>query len=424
MMKRTATQFAAQFVCAVLPLCASGQLFAQSETAPSLLQNLNPSGSVRAAYFSASRKLDEKHDLGAGAVWLKFAPTLLDKKLTLVVDGWLRNDESFDHKSTGKLREGHLDFSAGSTDFRIGKQIIVWGRADELNPTDNLNPRDYTLLTPETNDQRFGVAAAKAAYHYQDWALTGIWLPRFSANIFPTTATPGVYYTRPTPHGNQGAIKLERSGGAVDWSVSYFSGLDLNPDSKIGGLSASGLNLILENKRIHVVGFDAATVVGRYGLRTEAAYTWTSYVGDPQVKKPFLYAVVGADRTFFTNLNINAQYFFRRVAGYQDPRNITDPILRPTVILAAGIANQLDRFQHGMSIRIANKWLNDTLEGEIAGVLSFTRHDYTIKPKLIYAFNDQVKGTLGLDVFRGDSETYYGRLRKNSSLYAEIKYSF
>ncbi|MGC2048134.1 MAG: hypothetical protein WA635_05945, partial [Gallionella sp.] len=139
----------------------------------SALQKPELNGSVRVGYFSSSRKLDEQTDLATGSVWLS-ADQNFGEDTSLFAQGWIRNDESF--KASGasnKLLEAYLNFSSENTDYRIGKQIIVWGRADRLNPTDNLTPRDFTLLTPEDDDQRAGTLAAKMTYHSQANSLTG-----------------------------------------------------------------------------------------------------------------------------------------------------------------------------------------------------------------------------------------------------------
>jgi hypothetical protein len=99
-------------------------------------------------------------------------------------------------------------------------------------------------------------------------------------------------------------------------------------------------------------------------------------------------------------------------------------MLRNIATQGAISANQQDEFQHGVSMRLSNKWLNETLEGEIAALYSLTHNDYALKPKLVYAFNDQMKGSLGMDIYRGSDNTFFGRLRENSTLYAEMKYSF
>jgi hypothetical protein len=392
----------------------------------SLLHKPDLSGSVRAGYFSSSRKLDGTNNLVTGSVWLN-ATQHFGEDASLVAQGWVRNDESFRASgSSAKLQEGYLTFSTGNVDYQIGKQIIVWGRADRLNPTDNLTPRNFTLLTPEDDDQKMGTLAAKMTYHSQGNSLTGIWLPDFNPNVIPVAATPGIFFTEQIPHANQFALKFDRSGSDVDWSASYFSGLDLNPDIAIGATTPSGLNLIFEHNRIRVLGMDAATVIGRYGLRAEAAYTWTENTGpnDFVVKKPFLYLVMGGDRTFLDYINVNIQYYSRHVTNYSDPQSIADPIQRAVAIQGAVLSNQIDRSQHGVSIRVSDKWFNETLEGEIAAVAPFGRSNYFIRPKLAYAFNDNFKGTFGLDIFRGENNTFFGQLRNSSLLFSEIKYSF
>ena len=78
---------------------------------------------------------------------------------------------------------------------------------------------------------------------------------------------------------------------------------------------------------------------GRFGLRAEAAYTWTEDATglDPFVKNPFFYGVAGADRTFLEYLNINLQYFVRQVSNYSDPNAIADPIARTVALQQAVI---------------------------------------------------------------------------------------
>lgn len=391
-----------------------------------VIQTLGLSGSVRAGYWSSSMNLDGKKDIPFGALWLKAQPTLSDSS-GLVLEGWLMNaDATRGDGHQSKLREGYLNLSSDNVDLRVGKQIIVWGKADKINPTDNLSPRDYTLLAPEDDDQRLGAYAAKATYNFNDWSLTGVWLPEFRPNVLPTPHVSGVSFSEKIPQGRGGGIKVEQSGNAIDWSASYYNGFDLNPDLSVGSVSANGLNLSLDHHRVSVFGADAATVVGRYALRAEAAYTYTEDSDglNPFVKNPHLHLVAGGDRTFLEYLNINLQYYVRYVSHYQDPTAVSDPALRTVAIQEAVLSNQFDRFQHGMSFRVSNKWMNETLEGEIAGITSFTRRDFVLKPKLIYSINDSWKGSLGANLFRGEDNSFYGRLKDNSSVFMEAKYSF
>lgn len=405
---------------------AENGLASVSDDAPSTLSALNLNGSLRSSYWNVSNNPNGHKDIGIAELWLKAAPRLGDNA-TLLLEGWRRTPKADRFTATqGLLREGYVDFSSGAANFRIGKQIIVWGRADQINPTDNLSPRNYTLFTAENDDQRQGASAVKGTYNFTGVAATGIWLPHFRPNRVPILPAPGTTFSENIPGGDQFALKLEQSGRAVDWSLSYFRGFDLNPDIAIQSTLPGTLNLSLQHHRIRVLGADAATVMGRYGLRTEVAYTWTENAAgiNPFVKKPFFYGVVGADRTFFEYLNINVQYFARQINSFSDPNTITDPLTRGVAIQQSIISHQHDKFQQGMSLRIGNKWLNETLEAEFAAVYSFTRRDYLLRPKLGYAFDDHWKGTLGANLYRGDPNTFFGMLRYLSTVFGELRYSF
>lgn len=391
----------------------------------SLVSRANLTGSLRGTYWDIPRNPDGNSRLGIGEAWLKAAPHIGDA--TLAMEGWMRDtDMTRKGMTSGMLREGYLSFSAGNADFRIGKQIIVWGRADQLNPTDNLTPRNNALYVPDMDDQRYGAMAVKSTYNFSAVSLTGIWLPKFHPSQVPLPAMPGIVFAETAPATDEFALKLEQTGKAVDWSLSYFRGFDQNPDISVGAVGPGSVVLALQHHRVRVLGADAATTVGRFGLRAEAAYTWTEDAAgtNPFVKNPFFYGVAGADRTFFEYLNLNLQYFVRQVSNYSDPNAIADPTLRTVALQQAVVANQLDRTQQGMSLRISDKWLNETLEAEIAGVLNFTRHDYLLRPRLAYAFDDHWKGTVGAYRYRGNSNTFFGLLKDRSGAFAEVRYGF
>lgn len=295
------------------------------------------SGSLRAGYWGSSRSVDDRENLATSALWLKAEPRL-SRNVSLNVEGWVRSQELFHENETwGDLREASLTIRLGRVDLRLGKQIIVWGRADRLNPTDVLTPRNFTLLVPEDDDQRIGVPALKATYYLGGLSLTGLWLPDFVPHVIPLRQPPPPVRLRERGPGTtvaQWAVKLEQTGKAVDWSLSYFDGFDLIPDVRIGRVSPSLVPVFLTHNGIRVIGADAATTLGRYGLRAEAAYTFTEDSGgrNPLIKNPFLYVVMGGDRTFYEYLNINFQYFLRAVQNFHNPFDITDPLRRAAAL--------------------------------------------------------------------------------------------
>lgn len=363
------------------------------------------------------------------AVWLKAAPRLTPD-VSLFAEGWVMSRDLFGGgEAEGTLREAYLGLRLGPVDVRAGKQIIVWGRADRINPTDNLTPRDFTLPVPEDDDQRVGAPAVRATYFFGSLSLTGIWLADFAPDVVPIRRPPPPLTVRERTPGDtlgQGAVRIEQTGKAVDWSLSYLDGFDLTPDLGIGPVGGSGIGLFLRSHRVRVIGADAAATVGRYGLRGEAAYTFTEDPrGDnPHVKNPFFFLVVGGDRTFFEHLNVNLQYLLRVVTRYHSPFGIQDPLAQAVAIQGALLANQLDQVQHAVSLRVSNRWLNETLEAELVGIVSVHRVGYVLRPRVTYALSDHWRLAVGADLFGGDRLSFLGNLRENSTGFVELRWSF
>ena len=154
------------------------------------------------------------------------------------------------------------------------------------------------------------------------------------------------------------------------------------------------------------------------------AYTFTEHSQNNQVKSPFFFLVLGADRTFLGSLNINAQFVLRVISDYTNPIDVPNPINRGVFTEQATINNQLDRVQESITLRVNKKWLNETLETEVASIVNLARLDYAVRPKAKYSITDRLKATVGGDIFRGPTPSFFGRLRDNSTAYVEIRLDF
>ena len=370
------------------------------------LSQLGVTGSFRTGYWSSNRLYDDVSGVGTASAWLK-----LEKKLNngvgLFAEGYsAREDFRTDGNTRSSMREMYVETRQGDLDFRVGRQIIAWGRTDRLNPTDNLTPRDARLMAADIDEDRFGSLAAKASWNLTaNDSLTLVLLPEFQANKSYSKYTEVI----PTAN-NQWAIKYDQSGKAIDWSVSYYDGYDLSPD-----LSAS---YVYEHYWTKVLGMDIATTIGSNRFALESAYTQTQDMNgtNEYIKNPFLYTVIGVEHDFGNNTSGIVQIFNRHVYNYTTPT-------------AAGLyhaifSSQLDRNQDGISIRIAKKWLNETLETELAGSTLLERNGYSLRPRVTYLWSDSIKLLAGYEYYEGNSNTYYGYLKKNNTLFMELRYFY
>lgn len=402
---------------------------ADSAPAPSLLDRLGVDGSLRGGAWSSDRDLDDRTDFSTGSIWLRMAPKL-SESWSAKLEGWAQGQGSQgDSRGRQELREAYVAYAGQDYDVRAGRQIVVWGRADQVNPTDNLGSRDFTLLFPEPDDLRRGSGMVRVGRAFAGATLTVVWLPEFRPNVYPVGALPPnirLGEGEAPEQFDQAAVKLDRTGGTVDWSASYFDGLDRNPDVALQRIDATGVTLQLRYHRIRVVGADFAVNVGRFGLRGEAAYTDTADPtgSDPQLKNPYFFAVLGADRSFGDTLNLNVQLIHRATASYRDPHSLADPLLRVVAIQNALAAGQVTPTQTGMSTRIGTKWLHETLEVELAAVGYFEKGDSLLRAKLLYHWTDTLRLTIGREAYDGPDESFFGRLRDNSVTFAELAYGY
>lgn len=387
-------------------------------------------GSVRLDYYRSSKSFDDTTDFLGVTTQAKLLPALtpwLDAK----IEGWVTNPavgEDGDTEST--LLEGYVTARFQRAELRIGKQIVAWGRADGINPTDNLTPHDYQVMLPFEEDQRLGTTAIKLdTYFGAEYTLTLFTTPYFLPSKLPFPADGATLVeTRPEWRWSDSEVglRLNRVGGTLDWSVSYYHGYNLLPELYPLGLTPTGPLLELRYSQIDVFGADMAQNFGRYAVRAEAAYIRPQdyQTNQPVGIRPYLYLVAGVDRNFLANLNVNLQVVSRWVQDYTDPEAIADPLLRMAAVQNAITFGQQDRANYGMTTRISNKWYNDTLTAEVLAFVNFRRTSSYIRPLISYAFTDHVKATIGAELYRGEDDTFFGRVRRNQGAFAEMRYSF
>ena len=58
------------------------------------------------------------------------------------------------------------------------------------------------------------------------------------------------------------------------------------------------------------------------------------------------------------------------------------------------------------------------------GPRGLSRLDYAVRPKVKYAITDRWRLTVGGDIFRGPTPSFFGRLRDNSTVYVELRWDF
>ena len=77
--------------------------------------------------------------------------------------------------------EAYADLRAGSIDLRAGLSNVVWGRLDEVQPSDVINPLDISrYLFEGRNEARLPVPLVRARWvSSETLTVEGVWVPLF-----------------------------------------------------------------------------------------------------------------------------------------------------------------------------------------------------------------------------------------------------
>jgi hypothetical protein len=354
------------------------------------------------------------------------------------------------------LREAYVSAYAGPFDLRIGQQIVIWGRADAFNPTNNVTPFDLRVRSPVEDDRRIGNVGARAFLNLSPVRLEGVWMPLYVPSELPPVVVPEFVtfadpkYPPPELESSLKAGRIHLELPSFEASVSYLSGFAPLPGFSLVGFTAgSGAEVRVARTAYNhqVVGADFSTAIGDLlAIRAEAAYRYPMhYETRVYAPRPDLHYVLGLDRTF-GDVSVIVQYAGRYTFDWERRQSALDPSrltqLRPPLgafieqavteqlndALAARnqlLFSQLEELQHLASARLEWLALHDTLSVSALAVLNFTTEEWLLYPKLGYQLTDGMSATLGGEIYGGPSGTLFGLISEQmSAAYTELRVSF
>ena len=70
--------------------------------------------------------------------------------------------------------------------LRIGRQVVSWGKADDIQITDVLNPRDESsFVASDYNESKLGIDAVRLSLLTEKTQIDAYWIPFFTPSILP-----------------------------------------------------------------------------------------------------------------------------------------------------------------------------------------------------------------------------------------------
>ena len=217
-----------------------------------------------------------------------------------IVEGLVADRGDTVKDATLQPHELHVEGRWQHADVRIGMTRIAWGRLDEVQPTDVVNPLDLTRFFFEgRSEARRAMPLARVRWLPSDrFNIEGLYVPWFrrarfdelddetsAFNLSPKTtcASGGAEPCLPLPRivdepedslaHAQGGARASVTTGRVDWSASVYRGFETLPLYEIAGPPMPGvLPTVIERfPRFTMIGGDFETVRGEWGVRGELA---------------------------------------------------------------------------------------------------------------------------------------------------------
>jgi hypothetical protein len=357
------------------------------------------------------------------------------------------------------LREAYANAYLGPLDLRVGKQIVVWGRADLLNPTNNITPNDLRIRSPIEDDRRVGNVGARAFLRLSPIRIEGVWMPSYVATELPTVGLPQ-FVSFGTPVYPDARLKNWLEAARVhlelpsfEMSISYLHGYAPLPGLTLTSLTFDQVNpsvVIARTAYKHqVVGCDFSTTVGDFlGVRAEAAYRRPyDYQAHLNAPRPDLQYALGLDHNF-GQVMVIVQYLGRYAFDWRKESGSSmelDPAVlqttpadgepnRPAYTRAINgelarinqmIFSQTERVQHLATARVEWLTLHDTLSLSALGMVNVSSKEWMTMPKIGYRLSDTTMAYVGAEVGSGPRGTIFGLVDKTMSAgYVELRSTF
>ncbi len=338
-----------------------------------------------------------------------------------------------------RMREIYMDMYFKNFDLRIGKQQIVWGKADGVFITDVVSPLNLTeFLLPDFDEIRTGVISAKLDYYFGNSTVEAIWIPQFTPSTRPASGS--IWYIapdfpapakfdwskstiKPSLENSEAFLKYSFMGSNIDFDIMGGYTWDDNPAmyvEKVFGKDTSvmppkpylkSLNITPEHHRLALTGGAFSTEIKGVILRGEAAYYFGKYfqTTDPDaegalVQKDYINYVAGVDFNI-GSVKLSTQFIQKYIMDWDD-------------FMAEDETNNMATFLARYDM------LHETLHLELFSYIGISKSDALIRPKITYDFDDGFSILLGANIFTGDKEGMFGRYGDNTMIYTKIKYSF
>ena len=334
-----------------------------------------------------------------------------------------------------KLKEAYIDWKSEMLALRVGRQIVSWGKADDIQITDVISPKDEaSFIASDYNESRLGIDAVRLSLLTEKMQVDAFIIPFFTPSILPLAKgnplkdiifsnvdgiriyAPKDYrdIERPNKHisNSEFAFRASAYTSFADVSLYYFYGWDdipffrYRPNMVIYNSTASDDRDIYDDifeidisgkyKRMMMLGLDAAIPAGEFVIRLEEAYfpkrhfqTTAEYQMQSQfsgknvktsLQKHQLISLAGLDWAPSGGWTLTAQYIADIVFDHE--KNI-----------------ERKGFEHQATLSVEKTLLNETLTLMASGALDLRDFSSAMELEADYKLTDAITLSIISDIY-------------------------
>ena len=351
-----------------------------------------------------------------------------------------------------QLREFYWQRSDGPFSIKLGRQLVIWGKADGAVVTDVMSPRDFTeSVFTSIEDARLGQEMIVMDYYHlgaqsddglrsqQQWSLVVTpyikvneqALPGHPYGRFPSAAHATSFSAEPSVapvtrgtdsivttdyppgeswHRPEVGLRWGVSRGKLDWAL---MAAEVNEDNPILSLASqpSPYPLRIDYPRYQMLGGGFNWGGERFVWKGEAAFKKNRHFTHEDIVSSGQYSVLDAALGF--DYDANGAYSVSLELSNQHIINWSDDI---------ALLRRDESILYGS---ISKNWWNETLTTTYTSMLQLQDEEFFHRFEFIYEVDDRWTIELQADYFDSDKQlSVLGQLQDKSRIALQIDFDF
>jgi hypothetical protein len=356
------------------------------------------------------------------------------------------NASDWHHDGEVSLYNAYVNLALSHVNVRVGNQIVIWGKADEVSPLDNVNPEDFRDgFVRRRVERKIPIPMMNVEWSQDVYKLQGLFIPFFRRAKLDLRGTNWALFDHSdqaigpfaveeekppkTLDNSEVGVRFAGKVRALDYAVSYLrtradlpavGSLSAPPGFQLPTLhptlldlarfaQATGQPIRLTHDHQHVFGLEFETVVGSIGLRGDIAYVADRSFLTRALRamhRPVFQYIVGADYNGPSNLYVNFQFSQSVIQDYDK-----------TILSFTKLTNEFNG-------TISKELFANNLKAALRYFYNITRASYYYNPYIVVQYWPNINIELGVDLIGGPRDTPVGFFRDNDQVYINLKVFF